>query len=196
MLESLKALDTRIFLFLNGLHFPILDQIMWMASYPFFWIPFYIWFLWLLYRAQKTNFWLVILSIIAMIVISDQLCNFFKFEVMRLRPSNEPTLKPLIHLVNGYSGGTYGFYSAHASNSFAFATFIFMLVKQKNGYLIPILLTYALLASYSRIYLGVYYPGDVITGIIIGIIIGAGMGKLFFGLTGKIEKKKEPAESG
>jgi undecaprenyl-diphosphatase len=195
MLETFKSIDTQIFLFLNGLHTPFLDKIMWLASDTLFWVPLYLWFLWLLYRSQKKEFWLVILLIIAMIAVSDQLCNIFKFGVMRIRPSNDPSLKALVHLVKDYSGvpysgGLYGFYSSHASNSFAFIIFINILIKKKYGYLFPVLLAYPLLTSYSRIYLGVHYPGDVLAGMIFGIAIGHGTGKLFLWLRSKIEKKK------
>jgi undecaprenyl-diphosphatase len=189
MLESIKAIDTQLFLFLNGLHFPVLDKIMWLASDRFFWIPLYLWLLWLLYRSQKKYFWVVLISILILILASDQLCNLFKFGVMRLRPSNEPSLASKIHLLNGYSGGSYGFYSAHASNSFALSIFVIMLSGKKFRFIIPVLLGYALLVSYSRIYLGVHYPSDVFTGIIFGILIGLITAKLYFRYSGFLEER-------
>lgn len=193
MIETLKLLDTQLFLFLNGLHSPLLDNVMWQVSDKFFWIPLYLLLLWLLYKTHRQKFWMVLLSIFLMVLISDQLCNLFKFGIMRLRPSNEQSLAPIIHIVNGYRGGSYGFYSAHASNSFAIAVFIIVLIGNKYKFLLPLLLVYAILVSYSRIYLGVHYPGDVLTGIVVGIIIGFGMAKLYSWAYKRLNAQKSQA---
>jgi undecaprenyl-diphosphatase len=179
MIEQLKALDTSIFIFLNGQHCNLLDTIMWLASSKFFWIPLYIWFLWLLFTENKKRFWMVLIAIILMIVISDQTCNYFKNSVMRLRPSNDPAIKHLVHIVKGYTGGDFGFYSAHASNSFAVAIFMMSLVRSRRKLLTSICLPFAILVSYSRIYLGVHYPGDVLTGAIAGSLIALGISFLY-----------------
>jgi len=114
----------------------------------------------------------VLVAIALMIALSDQLCNLSKVSVMRLRPTHELHLQALVHTVNGYRGGMFGFYSAHASNNFAIACFMINSIESKRKYLIPFSLICAMLIAYSRVYLGVHYPGDIITGAIVGVIVG------------------------
>lgn len=181
MIDQLVALDTRIFLYLNGMHNPFFDQLMWLFSSKFFWVPLYIWFLWMLQREYRKQFWVILVMIFVMILLSDQVCNLFKNGVMRLRPSNEPSLAGMVHIVKGYTGGSYGFYSAHASNSFAVAVFIVTMLKRQRKYLLPIGLSFALMVSYSRIYLGVHYPLDVLTGILAGSLIAFLITRIYIG---------------
>jgi undecaprenyl-diphosphatase len=94
---------------------------------------------------------------------------------MRLRPSHEPHLQTLIHTLNGYQGGTYGFYSGHASNAFAVAFFMITSLSGKRKYILPAAMVYAILTAYSRIYLGVHYPGDILMGAIVGALLGTGL---------------------
>lgn len=174
MLETLKSIDESLFLFLNAHHNSFFDPLMWLFSEKFYWIPLYAWFLWLLYKRYPKQYWTVIVTVVLMIVVSDQLCNLAKNNVMRLRPSQEPHLYSLVHILNNYRGGMYGFYSGHAANAFAVALFMITIVAKDNKYIIAVSLTYAILTAYSRIYLGVHYPGDVLTGAIIGSLLGTG----------------------
>jgi undecaprenyl-diphosphatase len=174
MIEAIKNLDENLFLFLNAFHSPFFDQLMWLFSDRLFWVPLYIWFLWMLYQRFPKYFWTVLLAIILMIVVSDQLCNLAKDSVMRLRPSQEPHLQELVHVVNGYRGGMYGFYSGHSSNAFAVAFFMITIVARERKYIISVSLVYAILTAYSRVYLGVHYPGDILTGALIGALLGTG----------------------
>jgi undecaprenyl-diphosphatase len=178
MIESLISLDENLFLFLNSKHNAILDQLMWLFSNKIFWLPLYLWFLWLLYKQYSKKYWSVLIVIVLMIIFSDQLCNLSKDGFMRLRPSQTPHLQSFIHLINDYRGGMYGFYSGHAANSFAVAMFMIISSRMRNRYIVSIAIIYALLTSYSRIYLGVHYPGDVITGIVIGSVTGYCFAKL------------------
>jgi len=174
MLETLKSFDESLFLFLNAQHNSFFDPLMWLFSEKLFWGPLYVWFLWLLYKKYPKHYWTVLVAIVLMIIASDQLSNLVKDSVMRLRPSHEPHLQTIIHTLNGYLGGTYGFYSGHASNAFAVAFFIITQLSSERKYIIPVTLIYAVLTSYSRIYLGVHYPGDVLTGAIMGALLGTG----------------------
>jgi undecaprenyl-diphosphatase len=174
MLETIKAIDESLFLFLNAHHNAFFDVLMWLFSDKLFWGPLYVWFLWLLHKQYPRHFWTVILAVILLIVASDQLCNLAKNNILRLRPTHEPHLQALVHTLNGYRGGMYGFYSGHASNAFSIALFMIISIAAKRKYIIPASLIFAFLTAYSRIYLGVHYMGDVVTGGIIGSLLGIG----------------------
>lgn len=174
MLETIKAVDESLFLFLNAQHNSFFDPLMWLFSEKLFWGPLYVWFLWLLHKRYPKHYWTVLVTILLMIAVSDQLCNLAKDNILRLRPSQEPHLYSVVHIINDYRGGMYGFYSAHSANAFALAFFMISLVAGKQKYIIPVSLIYAILAAYSRIYLGVHYPGDVLAGAIIGALVGTG----------------------
>ena len=191
MLETINSVDESLFLFLNAHHTTFFDSLMWLFSEKFFWVPLYAWFLWLSYKRYTKHFWTVLVTIILMIVASDQICNLAKDNILRLRPSQEPHLYSLVHIVNDYRGGTYGFYSSHASNAFAVAFFLITILAGRQKYIIPVTLTYAILTAYSRIYLGVHYPGDVLTGIIMGTFIGIGFAYAHDKLRAKYLKSTE-----
>jgi undecaprenyl-diphosphatase len=178
MLDTIKSLDQSLFLTINAHHNPFFDQLMWLFSEKLFWVPLYAWFLWLLYKQFPRHYWTVILAVILMIVASDQFCNLAKNSVMRLRPSQDPGIQAMVHIVNDYRGGMYGFYSGHASNAFAVALFVITIAGKKLKYLIPVCLLYATLTAYSRIYLGVHYPGDILIGALAGTLLGTGMAVL------------------
>ena len=177
MLQFLDHIDQRLFFFLNGMHNPFFDTVMYHVTGLLVWLPLYLLFLYLVIREYRWQTLIVIAFVAILILVSDQLCNIVKETVHRFRPSNDPALTT-VHIVNGYRGGTFGFYSAHASNNFALAVFLILLIGQRFRYIIIPLLVYAFLISYTRIYLGVHYPGDTISGAIAGTIIGYCLGKL------------------
>jgi undecaprenyl-diphosphatase len=170
MLEFLLELDREVFLFLNGLHTPWLDPVMYYISEKFFWIPFYMLLLWACYRQYGWKVLLILLLSAVLITMSDQLSGLLKSTVQRFRPSRDETLEGLVHIVYGKRGGRFGFVSSHAANSFALAIFMIHLLRNKVKYIVPVMITWASLKSYSRIYLGVHYPADIIGGAILGIV--------------------------
>jgi len=179
MIETLRNIDTQVFLFLNGYHNDFWDFIMYWASNKFVWAPLYAYLLFLIIRKfNKESIWILI-TIIALIVISDQLSVAIKNLFERLRPCHEPDLEGLVHIVKDKCGGSFGFVSSHACNHFSLAVFLIILFSKKvRFFTLPILL-WAAFISYSRIYLGVHYPGDVISGAILGALIGLMVGKTY-----------------
>lgn len=173
----MQAIDKELFLFINGIHAEWLDVIMYYVSYKYTWIPLYIVLLLLLYRQLGTKSFLIVVMAGLLILIADQTSVlFFKDVFKRLRPCHEPDIQGLVHLVNNKCGGQYGFVSSHATNTFALAIFLSLIMRHVYTWLPSVLLGWALLNIYSRVYLGVHYPGDVLAG----AIYGSGLGFLFF----------------
>jgi undecaprenyl-diphosphatase len=171
MPESLVNLDKSLFLFLNGLHAPWLDQVMYWATQTLVWIPFYLFLLWLVVRKFGIRTLWVLLFVVLMITAGDQLSGLFKEGVQRLRPSQDTSLTG-VHIVNGYRGGLYSFYSAHASNTFSLAVFLVLVLRRHYKWISAVLIPWAFILSYSRIYLGVHFPGDMLAGMVAGILLG------------------------
>lgn len=171
-MEELIALDKKLFLYLNALHTAWLDPIMFWMSERDIWIPLYVFLLFLAIKNYRSNVWVVILAVVLAVTLADQIAStLMKPFFMRLRPSHEPDIENLIHYVNGYRGALYGFASSHASTIFAVATFFWLLFKQHYKWMFW-LFAWAFVVAYTRIYLGVHYPGDVIVGAFIGILCG------------------------
>jgi undecaprenyl-diphosphatase len=191
MIETLERIDSELFLFLNSFHNSFFDVVMWNVSKVALWIPLYLWFLWLLYKAYPKNYLLLVLTVAIMIFTTDQIANLAKNSFVRYRPSHNPAFSGIIHLVKGYTGGSYGFFSGHATNSFAVATFVSLTLGSKNPNILWIAFFYAFIVSYSRIYLGVHYPGDVLTGAFTGALAGFLMYKLFSSLSTVMENRKK-----
>lgn len=174
MIEFLNQIDTNIFLFLNSLHHPFIDPIMLHVSYS------KLLFLGIVlglsaYGIYIYRKWFALAFFFCLIAFgaSDRISSgFFKPTFERLRPCHNPELAEKVHLAGRKCwGGKFGFISSHASNSFSFAIFFWLLFRKRNK-LFALLIPYAGLVSYSRIYLAKHYPGDIFFGALLGLACG------------------------
>lgn len=173
MLDKLIEGDKHLFLLLNNLGTETWDAFWLFMSNKWASIPLYLFLLFLSFRSfgwKRTL--LILLSVAIMITVTDQLANLFKYGVKRLRPCHDTAIFDQMRLVKSYCGGKYGYFSAHAANSFALATFFAVLFHSKYRLITALLLIWGILVSYSRIYIGVHFPLDVATGISVGMLAG------------------------
>lgn len=179
MIELLNSWDHELMLLMNGDGGAFWDQLWYIYSGKFTWIPLYALLLWQMYRYCKKNtdidFWrhiaVCVFCTVLLIVLADQIASgIIKPLVCRPRPSHEPGLMEMLHYVNDYHGGAYGFVSSHASNSLAIALWLGWLLFRKQKTLQILLVIWALFNCYSRIYLGVHYPGDILGGLLVGFL--------------------------
>jgi undecaprenyl-diphosphatase len=185
----IERLDQQLFLFLNAINSPFWDQIMYTVSGKIIWAPLYLSIIIYLVIKYKRKVLIILLFIILAVVLSDQLSVLFKNIVQRLRPCHEPALEGLVHLVKGECGGIYSFVSSHATNSFNVAL-ISLLFIRKRWYTISILI-WAAIIGYSRVYLGVHYPLDVICGSLLGTLTGWSIFHLYILTENKILQHKK-----
>ncbi|MBQ6079917.1 MAG: phosphatase PAP2 family protein [Muribaculaceae bacterium] len=171
MLEYLNDIDTTALLAINGWNGTFQDFLWWMVSAKWASLLMALALLWVLLHQNRRHALLVLAMVVLAFVVADQLSSgVIKHLVERLRPTREPALNNLLHIVNDYRGGMYGFVSSHAANSFAAATLLALVIRYRVVTLS--LFSWAVLQCYSRVYLGVHYPGDILGGIVVGVLVG------------------------
>ncbi len=187
MIEILKNIDKEVLLFINGLNSDFFDILMWEISAKWFWVPVIATFLFFMVKDYKRNAWIPILFFIICFTLTDQGSTQFKYFFERYRPSHNFDLQGLLHHVNDYKGGRFGFFSGHAANSFGLFVLTSLFIRRK--YYTYTILFWAIIVSYSRMYLGVHYPSDILAGMIWGLSMGFLLYKIYEKLIKhKIEK--------
>ena len=180
MLEEIIQWDKEAFLFLNGLGNSTWDGFWMFMTDTISSIPLYSVLLIISIRYFGWKGTGVVLTAVALLITTtDQLSNFFKYGFGRLRPCHDVEINEAMRLVKSYCGGKFSYFSAHAANSMAVAAFSSFLFRKRIKWLPILLLIWALLVGYSRIYIGVHFPADVITGVLVGLLFGWVYAKLY-----------------
>jgi len=170
-MNRLIEIDQSWLVAINSCHAPWADTLMWIVSAATTWIPLYVVLVGLLWWRFGWKKMLIMLAAFGVAIgLSDYIASgVIKHAVCRLRPTHEPALEGMLHIVNNYRGGQYGFVSSHAANTMSCAL-LFSLIWRDWRATVPMMLWVAL-NCYSRMYLGVHYPGDILGGLIVGSII-------------------------
>jgi undecaprenyl-diphosphatase len=182
-MDFITRIDTSLFLFFNQFHSDGADILFYFISHRFFWIPLYLAVMGgMIYKYKKKAVSILFFLVLA-VFATDQTCNLLKNSVQRLRPSHNTELVAQIHLIDYpdgklYRGGKFGFPSSHAANSIVFAFFVIFFLSEKRKWFIIAVASWAVLIGYSRIYLGIHYPGDLLGGYIFGAFFAFLFGKL------------------
>lgn len=184
-LQGLIDVDTNIFLSINRMHTTFWDYFMSAYSGKWVWVPMYAALLYVMLRNFSWKVTLMCAIGVALtITFADQVCaTLIRPYVERMRPSNlNNPLSEMVHIVNNHRGGRYGFPSCHASNTFGLAFYIFFVFRRK--WLTFYMMAWAFLTCYSRVYLGVHYPGDLLAGTLVGASGAYLMYRLFIRVSG------------
>lgn len=191
IVQNIKDLDTQMLLGINQMHSAYWDSFMWLVTDKYVWIPLYISLIYVIFRnhSPKAFLWCAV-AIGLMILITDNFnSQWLRPWIGRLRPSNlDNPISSMVHVVNDYRGGPYGFPSSHSSNTWGIVFFVAFLFRKY--WLNSFLAAWAILVCYSRSYLGVHYPGDLFVGMLLGLT-GAILAYLLFAyVTGEKPKKE------
>lgn len=177
MLDKILSLDQKLFLYLNGLGSETYDEFWLMATKQYNWIPLFLFLLYLIYNKLGTKQTLYLMLFVAiLLVFTDQTANLFKNGVQRLRPCNNPEINTFMRIVQ--SRTSFSFFSGHATSSMAVVTFLYLIFKM-DFKCFWLLFLWPLIFAYSRIYLGLHYPLDIICGYLCGAIMGFLMFKFY-----------------
>ena len=164
-------IDAEALLAVNGMYSSFQDALWWMVSAKWSSALLVLSLLWILVHKNRRHALLVLAMVALAVLLADQVSSgLIKHLVERLSPTHDPSLENAVHIVNGYRGGMYGFVSSHAANFFAIATLVSFIMRHRL--VVIALYGWGLAQCYSRMYLGVHYPGDILGGIIVGVLAG------------------------
>jgi undecaprenyl-diphosphatase len=170
MIEKLLALDTQLFIYLNGLGSETYDGLWLIITKQTNWIPFFLLLFYFIYKKlgiKQTGY--LLLFVAFLVLATDQITNLFKYTVQRARPCNNPDINSIIRIVQVRH--SFSFFSGHAANTMAVTTFLYFIFKKQFKFL-GLLFLWPLIFAYSRIYLGLHYPLDILSGYLCGFITG------------------------
>lgn len=185
-MEKIIQLDRDLLVYLNGLGSETFDPFWLFITKQLHLTPLFLFVFYLVYKkVGGKNLLLIIVSMAVMITFTDQFTNLVKNTVQRLRPCNDEELKNIIRVVK--TAGSYSCFSGHAANSMASTVFVFMILKKYYKYAISLFL-FPLIFAYSRIYLGLHFPGDILSGYLFGAISGFAFYKIYV----EVKKKYFP----
>ena len=178
-IDQLIDLDKSLLLFLNGSDSLFLDGFFLALTETTTWIPLFLSMLYVVIKNNNARRCLILLGLTALLVVAtDQFSSgFCKPFFHRFRPSQEPSLDGFVDMANSYKGSLYGFISGHATNTFAIATYFSLIFRNRRTSII--LFIWAMMSSYSRIYLGLHYPGDILAGLLAGSLIALSFYKVY-----------------
>jgi undecaprenyl-diphosphatase len=177
IIEQLTELDKNLLLCLNSYHSPMWDNFFWIITNTLTWIPLYLTIAYIFIKNHSLRgIWFLIFAAVLILLCDRISSGFFKTFFERFRPTHDPFLRDMVHIVHNKRGGLYGFVSSHAANSFGLAVYLSLIFR--NRLFNITIFSWAVIFSYSRIYLGLHYPGDIIAGALLGLILG----RLVYGL--------------
>ena len=180
MLETLRRFDNELFIYLNGQHHAWLDPVMIALSDKYFWVPAYLGLIgYLIYQYQRRGVLMILMLVLAVGLADSISSGFFKPYFGRLRPCHDPQFSEVINIVQG-CGGQFGFMSSHAANTFVLAAFLTLILPPRYLKFKLLLFLWAFLVSYSRIYMGVHFPADIVAGGLLGVLLGWLVSILYF----------------
>ena len=180
MFETLKNIDRDLLLFGNSFHNGFLDKIIPHLTGIWVWLPLFIWWTYELYKIYGKKLAIIVLCVIGLLVAADRSSVLIKNTVKRYRPSHNLELKDKVYIVDNYRGGQYGYVSSHATNAFAITFFIFFLIRSTSKKWMKLSLAlWALIFCFTRIYLGVHYPFDLLSGALLGSLLAFLFYKIF-----------------
>ena len=172
-MEEIIQFDKHLLLMVNGSDSLFLDSLILTLTNALTWIPLYVGLLYMVIRSNPTvrDVVLILAAAGCCVLLAGAVDDgLVKPTVARWRPTHDPEIGSLVDVVNNYRGGNYGFFSAHAANTFSIAVFFSLLVRQRL--LTIFLVCWSLINCYTRLYLGVHYPGDILIGLCWGGFVG------------------------
>jgi len=195
MMAALHELDLLLLKTITGWHSPWADVLMWQVSGTLLWIPLYAFFIYLVIHAFKKQSIYVLIAAALLVTSTDQTTNLIKHGQGRLRPSHQQEISQELHYVNTYRGGKYSFPSGHAGNTMAVAVFLTLLLGGHYSLMRWLPLCWSLVVGFSRIYLGVHFPSDVLGGFLLGALWGWVWYLITMHVMGRLNQGKTEAQS-